>query len=337
MSSERLRKQSRKSLESLARRRGISHTRTLRKDELVDALSSAASKRPVRPSTKPSNGSPRANDKVFTAPAPRPAIARRVVPDQLEVSTQDLHWLRVGWEIGRASIDRAAAALGPDWHRAVAVLRVADVTGDDRSRGMPRNVIEIELPAGSSAWFVRVDEPDRAYRVTLGFRARSGRFHQVIQSRSVVPARSMPSPRPGARPAARVEDAEGWPLDLYAGRAQPQAPRPHDSSEPVAAVLLRAAEAHEACGPYDVPPMPFQVEAELIVRGAASQNARVSLQGKPVTVSRDGRFCQRVPLQAGRQVVPVVATAGDRSQERTVVLALELSARELEPRIFDDL
>ena len=330
MSPDRLRKQSRKTLETLARRRGISQTRSLRKDELVEALS-AATKRPARPTLK-RNGAYRANGSGPTT-LKRPALAGRVVPDQLEVSTPDLHWLRVGWEIGRNSIDRAAAALGIHWHRSVPMLRVTDVTADDRSRGVPRLVAEVELPASASTWFVRINEADRAYRVTLGFRAPNGRFHQVIQSRQVVPARSFAL----ARPPARVEDADGLPLDLYAGRSQPRTTRSNGSAEPVAAVLLRAAGAHESSSPYDVPPLPFQVEAELVVRGGVSQNARVSLQGKPVAVSRDGRFCQRVELQAGRQVVPVVATAADHSQERTVILALELSARELEPRIFDDM
>jgi hypothetical protein len=54
-----------------------------------------------------------------------------------------------------------------------------------------------------------------------------------------------------------------------------------------------------------------------------------------VAVSVSISYCQRLPLQAGRQVVPVVALAGDRTQERTVVLAL--SARELEPRVFEEL
>jgi hypothetical protein len=79
------------------------------------------------------------------------------------------------------------------------------------------------------------------------------------------------------------------------------------------------------------------VDAELIVRGVSSPEARLWLMGQPVSLSADGCFCQRVPLQPGRQVVPVVATAGDGMVERTVVLAVELGVRELEPRLYGEL
>jgi len=318
MSPDRLRKQSRKQLESLARHRGISNTRALRKDELVKALTSSSPKRRA---------------------AAAPAIAGRLVPDQLDVTAQDQHWLRVAWEIGRASLDRASAALGTEWHRAVAVLRVMEMTGNDESRGTPRVISEVELPAGPTSWYVRVEKPERPYRVSLGFRTRSGRFHQIIQSRSVVPARSDAPRRPNTKPAAHVDDAEGWPLDLYAGRCHFAVETKQQPAEVAKLIPLRPNGVAPAVSMPDVvpPSFPLHVDAELIVRGTTAADARVTLVGKPITVSSDGRFCQRVPLPAGRQVVPVVATAADRSQERTVVLALELSVRELEPRVFDEL
>jgi hypothetical protein len=267
-----------------------------------------------------------------------PAVAGRVVPDQLEVSLQDLCWLRVGWEIGRSSLDRAAAVLGADWHRAVAVLRVSDVTGNDHSRGTARILSEIELPPGPRSWFVRIEHPEHTYRVTLGFRARSGRFHPIIQSRPITPAKSVHVNGHAPRPATHVEDAEGWPLDLYAGRNPALSPsRPPTAVESAASIPLPAIKgAVDAASPIDAASLPLQVEAELIVRGATAAGARLSLMGRPTALSQDGRFCQRVPVQPGRQVVPVVATSADRAEERTVVFALELSVRELEPRLFGE-
>lgn len=266
------------------------------------------------------------------------AIAGRVVPDQLDVSVHDLCWVRVGWEIGRASLDRAAAVLGADWHRAVAVLRVADVTGNDHSRGAPRHLTEIELPPGPRSWFVRVDHPDHTYRVTLGFRARSGRFHPVIQSRPITPAKAIHGNGHASRTAAHVEDAEGWPLDLYGGRnPATNHSRAAAGLEPTAMIRLPATKGAAEADPQEAASsFPLQVEAELIVRGATAAGSHVSLMGKPIITSQDGRFCQRVPVQAGRQVVPVVATSADRAEERTVVFALELSIRELEPRQFGE-
>jgi hypothetical protein len=131
-----------------------------------------------------------------------------------------------------------------------------------------------------------------------------------------------------------VEDTNGLPLDLYAAHWRSKTDAANASAAEVpASGGLRIAEASTDAS---LPALPFEVEAELVVRGAVAKDAKLTLLGRPLTVSREGRFCQRVPLQAGRQVVPVVATAADHTQERTVVLALELSARELEPRIFDE-
>jgi hypothetical protein len=75
----------------------------------------------------------------------------------------------------------------------------------------------------------------------------------------------------------------------------------------------------------------FQVEAELIVYGATEPGAKVTLQGKPVTLRPDGTFTVRMALPNGRQIIPAVAISPDGLEERTIVLAVERNTKTLEP------
>jgi len=77
----------------------------------------------------------------------------------------------------------------------------------------------------------------------------------------------------------------------------------------------------------------FQMDAELIVYGATEPSARVTLQGEPVKLRRDGTFTMRFSLPDSRQIIPAVAMSADGVEERTVVLAVERNTKHLEPVI----
>src|SRR5260370_20835976 len=77
----------------------------------------------------------------------------------------------------------------------------------------------------------------------------------------------------------------------------------------------------------------FQMDAELIVYGATEPSARVTLQGEPVKLRRDGTFTMRFSLPDSRQIIPAVALSADGIEERTVVLAVERHPQHLEPAL----
>jgi hypothetical protein len=79
----------------------------------------------------------------------------------------------------------------------------------------------------------------------------------------------------------------------------------------------------------------FQLDAELIIYGATEPTARVTLQGQPVQLRRDGTFTMRFSLPDGRQIIPAVAASPDGVEERTIVLAVERNTKQLEPLIHD--
>ena len=60
------------------------------------------------------------------------------------------------------------------------------------------------------------------------------------------------------------------------------------------------------------------VNTELIVYGATEPDAKVTVQGKEITLKPDGTFSLRFALPDGKQVIPVEATSNDEIDHRKI-------------------
>jgi hypothetical protein len=65
----------------------------------------------------------------------------------------------------------------------------------------------------------------------------------------------------------------------------------------------------------------FNVNAELIVYGATEPDATVRIGDRHIRLRPDGSFSFRFALPDGEYQLPVVAVAGDESEERTARLS----------------
>lgn len=335
MSPDHLRDCSRKQLELIARRQGVANVRQLRKQDLIEVLASAPelpaarAQRPAAPfharSEKATSGrTPRSSRSAPSAPQPatRPVAA---MGDEMALELMDAQWLRASWHISQSTRDRAIAALGMHWHRASLVLQLIDVTPDESPVPVGKSS-EFVLPPGTGVWYLHLPVSQGSFRVALGYRSPAGKFHLLLRSRPVTPARMRPH-------MAQSEPMMWEPAGQQRGPAVASQPSSAAHASPS---LERASGSRSLVPEFDGPP-PLTVHAELVVRGRTHPTAVVTLTGRPLAVAADGSFLERIPLDPGRQVIPVVAGAPDGSGERTVVLALDLSNRELEPRTPDDL
>ena len=75
----------------------------------------------------------------------------------------------------------------------------------------------------------------------------------------------------------------------------------------------------------------FQVDAHMVVYGEADPQAIVTIGGEPVRLQNDGSFVLRLDMPDRRQVLPVVASSRDGTQQRTTVLAVERNTKVMEP------
>ena len=85
--------------------------------------------------------------------------------------------------------------------------------------------------------------------------------------------------------------------------------------------------------PHNQDDFQFAVDAELVVYGIVNRDAHLTLKGEPVQLRPDGSFSVRLNLPNRRQVIPVVASAADGVEQRTIVLAVERNTKVMEPVI----
>ncbi len=261
--------------------------------------------------------------------------------DRIVVMVRDPYWLHAYWELTHQSIQRAEAALGQDWHTAKPILRVVDVSAHDTTSTSEATLRDIEIHGGCQNWYIEVQQPPRSYRVDVGYISRRGQFYCVSRSNVV------------STPRANVSDT----LDENWSDIDPkQADRIYAMStgfDPNTASSLELKQLFEerlrrplgspavssfgsgAIAPEKARKFWFKLDAELIVYGETSPDARVTLQGEPVKMRPDGTFTMRFSLPDSRQIIPAVAASSDGVEERTIVLAVERNTKYLEPMIHD--
>lgn len=349
-----------KQLAGMARDKGIAGWHEMRKEELVGALEKHDAPKPSRKSkTAPvqtaaarnTSGNPEdaAEASKFDLGGPTRDTSRipKDLPtgygkDQIVALVRDPFWLHCYWELTHQGVQRAEAALGQDWYTAKPILRLLDVTSNDVSSNSERVLRDIEIHGGCNNWYIDVSNPPRSYRIDIGYLSRSGKFYVLARSNVVT------TPRAGI---SDVVD-ENW-ADLDSRKADrlyamSSGYDPVGSSLEVKQLLeerLRRPLGSPAISSFGsggllpggkTRPFWFQIDAELIVYGATDPNARVTLQGQPVSLRADGTFTMRFKLPDARQIIPAVATAPDGSEERTIVLAIERNTKHLEPLVHGD-
>lgn len=357
MTREQLSEQSKQYLTVLARKRGIAGWHSMRKEELVEALSPARNRkkkkvlrsRPQRAAAR-NTSEQEAESSKYNVGVPTKDLSVKVpkaLPngygkDRIVVMVRDPYWLHCYWEVTRHAVQRAEAALGQEWHTAKPILRLLDVTSHETSGSSEAILRDVEIHGGCNNWYIDVNNPPRSFRIDIGYLTRNGRFYVVARSNVVT------------TPRAGVSDIidENW-ADIDVGKAE----RIYAMSggfDPTASSLeLKQLFEERLRRPLGSPSITsfgsgalmfggkqrkfwFQLDVELIVYGATDPAARVTLQGEPVKLRSDGTFTMRFKLPDGRQIIPSVATSPDGIEERTIVLAVERNTKHLEPMIHED-
>ena len=236
------------------------------------------------------------------------------------------------WEITRATVERVKVALAEHWHNAVPTLRVFEIVEEGPTGASESVVQDIPVHGGVNNWYVPLEDPQKIYRVALGYKTSNDRYHMLVRSNKVE------MPEPGGSDAVDehwtdiAEDYQRF-FALSGGYSDD-----HNNGElqEVFETQLRRPMTAPKFTKFGVTPshngqgLHFQVEAEMIVFGTTDPNATVFLADEPVEVQSDGAFATRVPMPDRRQVLPVVASSRDGSLQRTIVLAIERNTKVME-------
>jgi len=363
-----LQSQKSKELAQLAREKGIPGWHSMRKAQLIGALlehskkgkrtkKKAASAEPVR-SAKASRTTRR------TAAAPRSdsAIAKKIraqreqeeqlkdlamimesrrshtAPnkDRIILVVRDPFWIQAYWEITRTSVSRARAAFAGNWHAAQPVLRLLKISNDGNTNAVEEIVEEIPIHGGVSNWFINVKSQAKNYRVVIGYLCKeSGKFHLISKSNEI----EMP----------KASEASDCTWNDITNDAQRYYSLSGGNDPNLASADLRAVFEEKSRQPMHIPAFQrlgsaiyptarrfeFQVDAHMIVHGSTDPQASVSVGGEPVHVEPDGTFVLKMDLPDRRQVLPVIASSRDGTEQRTTVLAIERNTKVMEPLTRD--
>ena len=256
------------------------------------------------------------------------------VKDQIVLTVPDPYWLHAYWQLSLQSIQRAEAALGQDWHGAIPILRVFDVTSQDTTSTSEAPIRDINIHGGCSHWYIDIPQPPRSYRVDVGYRTRTNRFFPLSRSNVVAPPPAGTSESLDENWTSEVEDKVADRF-LAAAAAAEAGHVPRDMDEPP----FRRPETPFGPGAAAVPgklkKFFFDIEAQLIVVGRTDPAATVTLNNEHVPLNPDGTFAQRYSLPDSRQIIPAVATSADGMEEQTIVLAVERNTKRLDPMLHD--
>jgi hypothetical protein len=215
--------------------------------------------------------------------------------DRIAARAHDAFWIYVEWTLTQNIIDRAVAALGVEWHQAVPVLRLFDVTTSDAETSSKIYLRDIEIHGEIDHWYVPVENPPRAYRLHIGYRAANGTFFTMAKSNRVtLPRPGAPSPRNNSNAQPGSTDQDGNDASVPKKRQNLRVPH-----------VNRARESSDSAynGEGFLAGFPFKLETELIVHGSTHPDAELTLLGDPVPVRKDGTFSLRFTLPNGRQVI----------------------------------
>lgn len=317
---EELHRYTRKRLAAMARHQHVSGWHEMRKAELIEALEAQPSEDDAQafPATFPvRDGAVSRSDRVspredrsnghasrrLKTPVRRLLHSVERSTDHFVGAAVSSHWLRAEWALSHDTLLRVETALGVARHTARPVLRLYDVSSDDRMTHAVTFVSDTEIPADVHEWFVEVDQPGGVYQLQLGIRAQDGEFHRLCSSDRIDTGEPLSSP---VSPVA---------------------------VQPTPEVICRRGNGRAA----RTTTIPLTVEAELLLRGDTHPQALLAIANESIPLETDGGFQYRRQLTDGRHVIPTTVLSPDGRRQHTIVLAIECNTKHLAPRGPDDL
>ncbi len=367
-----LRSRTVKDLAAMAKKKKVAGWHSMRKDELVKALvnqARAAAARRERAET-PGNGQAAKRPvaaklpKTASKKAPTAAAQRRLdqiktklaisknlafknvedgngrTKDRMVVMVRDPYWLHVYWELTRAAVTRAKAAMGQYWHGARPILRLYEVSRNGTTNSARTVLRDISIHGGVSNWYIDVQDPPKSFQIDVGYSGAADKFFCLATSNVVT------TPQAGsaddfdqnwaevAKDFDRIYAMSGGYQDQN-GNGDLKAVFEEQIRRPMGSPMSTKFGLGAAAAPGEQRELNFEVDTELIVHGATDPDAHVTLRGEPVHLRSDGTFAVRFALPNRRHVLPVVASSGDGVEQRTIVLAVDRNTKVMESVIRD--
>jgi hypothetical protein len=244
--------------------------------------------------------------------------------DFIILMVKDPWWVYAYWEIQPSTERSIRSQLLPNEVAGLqTILRVHDVTGVDFPSRPANHAFDIGLSGLATNWFIHTNAPDRSFVVDIGLLTASGRFLLLARSNRVTVPRFGPSD--AIDEEWMITDDAYWKLFGAASSIGAGASPGSLTAQKLfsggwsSPGSLAHAKAHAVQGFW------CRVNTDLVIHGAVEPKSRVSIQGQPATVRRDGTFTLRLALPTGSQTITVEATSPDGRQTKTITPIVTLA------------
>ncbi|MCX5680427.1 MAG: DUF4912 domain-containing protein [Candidatus Omnitrophica bacterium] len=235
--------------------------------------------------------------------------------NKIVLLVRDPWWIFAYWEIRKEKTDeitRKISDSGDECEKSI--LRVYDVTGVNFNGHNANSYFDIELKGLASTWYINVSSPDRSWVVDIGVLTKKGNFYLLARSNAVHTPRFGMSDQLDAE--WMIPEDEYWKMfGLSGGFGVGK------GSLEVREMIKKRFEEQITSGAISSSASFYRkpaarkfwlvVNTELIVYGATEPDAKVTVQGKEITLRPDGTFSLRFALPDGKQVIPVEAASND--------------------------
>jgi len=236
--------------------------------------------------------------------------------DKLILQVRDPWWIHAYWEVRSATIEKLKNELRDEFYKAKRIIRVYDVSHIIFNGHNAHSSFDIEVHEYNNSWYIDTGGPGRSWCVDLGLLLPGGKFIMILRSNTVT--------TPLAGPSWITDEEWMIPEDMFArlyglgfGLGQ-SSPVGRAWQEKVKHVLSSGVSSVSSPVKKAARKFWMRVDCELIVYGATEPDAKVTVQGKPISLRSDGTFTLRFALPDGKQIIPVKAVSADKVDERTI-------------------
>ncbi len=247
-------------------------------------------------------------------------IPERYTDDRIVLMARDPWWMYTYWDISEERKNHVINNIDEEERNSFRlIIRIHDVTGKDFNGYNAHYSFDIEVPSLNSNWYIQTNNPGRSFCVEIGILTLSGSFH--VLARSNIAA----TPRYGISNIVdehwMLPDEEFFKLmsrfslmtrssfeekkELHWENFFEQLFKSQISSGELSSLFSFLGKEERKRQFF------LEVWTDVIVYGRTAADAKVTLCGKKVPLSKEGTFKAHFTLPAGEFSFPIEATSHD--------------------------